>query len=323
VVVIGSGATAVTLVPALAGKAEHVTMLQRSPSYVLSLPEEDSLARRARRLFSPSRAYSVIRWKNALLMTLTFQLARRRPELVKRLIRRGIERLVPPGYDIDTHFTPRYNPWEQRLCLVRDADLFEAIGAGRASIVTDHVEAFTKGGIRLASGGELEADVIITATGLSLLLLGGTQISIDGEQVDLANTVIYRGCMLSGLPNLAFEFGYTNASWTLRCDLTSQFVCRLLAHMEEHGYDSCTPRTPGPAMRTEPFADFSSGYILRSIDSLPRQGSKTPWRLHQNYLLDWLDSKARPIDDSGLMFSRDGAGGGSASATQRRLAVAA
>jgi cation diffusion facilitator CzcD-associated flavoprotein CzcO len=237
-------------------------------------------------------------------MVFTFQLARRRPELAKKLVRRGLERQLPPGYDIDTHFTPHYNPWEQRLCLVRDADLFEAIGADQASIVTDQVDTFTPAGVRLASGRELEADVIVTATGLALLLLGGTQLSIGGEPIDLPRTVVYRGCMLSGVPNLAFEFGYTNASWTLRCDLVSQFVCRLLAHMDERGYSSSTPRAPDPSMPIEPFADFSSGYILRSIDQFPKQGSKTPWRLNQNYLLDWFDSKARPIEDPGLEFSR-------------------
>jgi monooxygenase len=311
VVVIGSGATAVTLVPALAETAAHVTMLQRSPSYVLSMPSDDALARKAQQLLPAGRAYSLIRWKNALLMMLTFQLARRRPELAKRLIRRGLERALPPGYDIDRHFTPRYGPWKQRLCLVRDADLFEAIGDGRASIVTDEIESFTEAGIRLASGGELDADLVVTATGLNLLLLGGMGISIDGRELDLARTVIYRGCMLSEIPSFAFAFGYTNASWTLRCDLTSQYVCRLLSHMQQHGYSSCVPRNGDPSLRTEPFADFSSGYILRSIEQFPKQGSKAPWRLHQNYLLDTLMLRTRPIDEPALQFVRNGSSAGS------------
>ena len=306
VIVIGSGATAVTLVPSLAQRAAHVTMVQRSPSYVLSLPGQDSLAAKIYRLLRPRRAYAVVRWKNALLMTLTFQLARRRPELAKRLIRRGVERRLPAGYDVETHFKPRYDPWEQRLCLVRDGDLFEAIGDGRASVVTDQIESFTEDGIRLRSGQELAADLIVTATGLNLQLFGGSALRVDGQELDPADAIIYRGCMLSGAPNLAFAFGYTNASWTLRCDLTAQYVCRLLSYMDERGYASCAPRRPDPALSTLPFADFSSGYIVRSIDELPRQGTKTPWRLNQNYLLDVLMLKARKIDEPAIEFSRDG-----------------
>jgi monooxygenase len=323
VVVIGSGATAVTLVPALAEKAEHVTMLQRSPSYVLSLPKEDPLAKRVRGVLPERRAYALIRWKNALLMALIFQLSRRRPELVKRLIRGWLERLLPPGYDIDTHFTPRYNPWEQRLCLVPDADLFEAIGEGRASIVTDRIETFTESGIRLASGGELPADLIVTATGLNLLLLGGMKLTIDGEDVNLAERLIYRGCMLSGVPNAALAFGYTNASWTLRCDLTCQYVCRLLAHMDAHGYSSCTPRNRDSSMAVEPFVDFSSGYFLRSLETFPKQGSRAPWRLYQNYLRDWAALKTRRVDEPSMQFARAGAPAPSAVATHTPAAAAA
>jgi monooxygenase len=303
VVVIGSGATAVTLVPALAEKAEHVTMLQRSPSYVVSLANEDPLAKRFRGVLPEQRAYALIRWKNALLMALTFQLSRRRPELVKRLIRGWLERLLPPGYDIDTHFTPRYNPWEQRLCVVPDADLFEVIGDGRASVVTDQIETFTETGIRLASGGELPADLIVTATGLNLLLLGGIKLTIDGDEVNLAERLIYRGCMLSGVPNAALAFGYTNASWTLRCDLTCRYVCRLLAHMDEHGYGSCTPVNRDASMALEPFVDFSSGYFLRSLESFPKQGSRAPWRLYQNYLRDWAALKTLPVDEPTMAFA--------------------
>ena len=306
VIVIGSGATAVTLVPALADKAEHVTMLQRSPSYVVSLPREDPLASVARRLLSPTRAYALVRWKNAMLMTTTFQLSRRRPELMKKLIRKGVERAAPPGYDVEKHFTPRYNPWEQRLCLVPDGDLFEALGNGTASIVTNQIESFTERGIRLASGGELEADLIVTATGLNLQLLGGVQLSIAGQEVHPSATMTYRGSMLSGVPNFAFAFGYTNASWTLRCDLTCQYVCRVLSYMDEHGYASCLPENHDRSVTAEPFIDFSSGYVVRSIGDFPAQGSKAPWRLYQNYLLDLLSLKHRPVDDGALEFSRDG-----------------
>jgi cation diffusion facilitator CzcD-associated flavoprotein CzcO len=323
VIVIGSGATAVTLVPAVAEKAEHVTMLQRSPSYMMSLPREDPLAGAARRLLSPSRAYALVRWKNALLMTLIFQLSRRRPELMKKLIRKGVQRALPPGYDVEKHFTPRYNPWEQRMCLVPDADLFEYVADGRASIVTDEIESFTERGIRLASGGELEADLIVTATGLNLLLLGGTKLSIAGQEVSPPDTMIYRGCMLSDVPNFAFVFGYTNASWTLRCDLSCQYVSRVLAHMDEHGYASCVPRNHDRSLTTEPFADFSSGYIVRSIRDFPRQGSKAPWRLNQNYLLDVMSLKRRPVDDTALEFSPDGLAAASSAAASGQVAAAA
>jgi monooxygenase len=302
VVVIGSGATAVTLVPALAQQAEHVTMLQRSPSYVLSLPAEDGLARVARRVLSPRRAYSLVRWKNALAATIFFQLSRRRPGLIKNFIRRGLERHLPPGYDIDTHFTPRYNPWDQRLCLVPDADLFEAISAGRASVVTDQIDTLTETGVRLASGGELEADLIVTATGLILQPLGGAALGVDGRDVDLPSTIIYRGCMFSDLPNFSMVFGYTNASWTLKADLTCEFVARLLRHMDAHDYSYCVPRNRDPAMATEPFVDFSSGYFQRSLAQLPKQGARRPWRLNHNYLLDRLSLRRRPVEDGVLEF---------------------
>ena len=303
VVVIGSGATAVTLVPALAEEAEHVTMLQRSPSYVLSLPGEDSVAPLARRFLSPRRAFGLIRWIHVLGATILFQLSRRRPQLVKKLIRRGLERNLPPGYDIDTHFTPNYNPWDQRLCLVPDADLFEAIGSGRASVVTDQIETFTEKGIRLASGGELEADLIISATGLILQPLGGAELTVDGQEVDLPSTLFYRGCMFSDIPNLAMVFGYTNASWTLKADLTCQFVARLLRHLDDGGYAYCVARNRDPSMKTVPFIDFSSGYFLRAMEQLPKQGTKQPWRLNQNYLIDTLKLKRAPIEDGVLEFS--------------------
>jgi cation diffusion facilitator CzcD-associated flavoprotein CzcO len=302
VVVIGSGATAVTLVPALAERAAHVTMLQRSPSYIVSLPAEDPIAKLLRRVLGVRLAYPLVRWKNVLLTMLSFQLSRRRPRLVKAMVRKGIERRLPPGYDIDTHFKPRYGPWDQRLCLVPDGDLFEAICAGHASIVTDRVEEFTERGIRLQSGTELEADLVVTATGLNLLALGGMQLFIDGNEVDPAQTMSYKGMMLSGVPNMAITFGYTNASWTLKADLTGSYVCRLLNYMDEHRYARCVPRRD-PSMPELPFIDFSSGYVQRAIDRFPRQGAKAPWRLYQNYALDIVSLRLGAIEDGTMEFS--------------------
>jgi monooxygenase len=302
VVVIGSGATAVTLVPAMAETAAHVTMLQRSPTYIASLPAEDRIATRLRR-FLPDRAvYSIVRWKNVLMQTAFYQLSRRRPEAVKRFIRRGVERALPPGYDIDKHFTPRYNPWDQRMCLVPDSDLFEAISSGDASVVTDRIASFAERGIELESGEELEADVVVTATGLNLLFLGGLQLTVDGEEVDIPSTMTYKGMMLSGVPNLAFTVGYTNASWTLKADLTSEYVCRLLGHMDAHGYRRCAPEID-PTVTEEPLLDFTSGYVLRSLDQFPKQGSKEPWKLRQNYVFDIRAIRRGPIDDGAMRFS--------------------
>jgi len=298
VVVIGSGATAITLVPAMAERAAHVTMLQRSPSYVVTLPAEDGFARLVQRLLSPKAAYALVRWKNVLLMLGSFHLSRWKPDFMRNVIRKGVVKHLPDGYDVDTHFNPHYNPWEQRMCLVPDSDLFEAIADGSASVVTDAVDTFTETGVKLASGKELEADVIVTATGLNLLLLGGIEVSLDGEPVDFAKRVAYKGMMICGVPNLALTLGYTNASWTLKCDLTSEYVCRLLNHMDQHGQTSCTPVAPGPSVPLEPFIDFNSGYVLRSIDTLPRQGATSPWRLHQNYFRDVRLLRRGPVDDS-------------------------
>ncbi len=304
VVVVGSGATAVTLVPALAESAEHVTMLQRSPSYVVSVPGEDPIAKVFRRVLPPRLAYAVTRWKNVLLTMLIFQLSRRRPGWIKSMLRKGAEKRLPPGYDIDTHFKPSYNPWDQRMCLVPDGDLFEAICDGRASVVTDHIDTFTETGIRLRSGAELQADLIVTATGLNLLAVGGMQIAVDGREVTPAESMSYKGMMLGGVPNLAFAFGYTNASWTLKADLTCGFVCRLLNHMDEHGYAQCTPLRSDPSITEEPFIDFSSSYVLRAIEHFPKQGSKAPWRLYQNYALDILTLRFGAIEDGTMRFSR-------------------
>jgi monooxygenase len=307
VVVIGSGATAVTLVPAMAREAAHVTMLQRSPTYIISLPGEDPIARVLRRVLPIKLAYSILRWKNVLLTMLSFQLSRRRPEFAKALVRKGLERNLPSGYDIDRHFKPSYNPWEQRLCLVPDGDLFEAISEGRASIVTDQIESFTANGIALQSGEELEADVIVTATGLNLLVLGGIQIAVDGEEIDVSQTLGYKGMMLSGVPNLALTFGYTNASWTLKCDLTCEYVCRVLKHMDEHGMQICVAHNNDPTLQTEPFLDFSSGYVQRAISKFPKQASRAPWRLYQNYALDILSLRFGSLEDEAMNFARAGA----------------
>jgi monooxygenase len=303
VVVIGSGATAVTLVPAMAERAAHVTMLQRSPSYVVTLPADDPISNFLRRWLPSKAAYAVTRWKNVLLTMASFQLSRRRPELMKKLIRKGLLNHLPAGYEVDVHFNPRYNPWEQRLCLVPDSDLFEVIADGRASVVTDGIETFTETGIELSSGAELEADVIVTATGLNLLLFGGIDLAVDGEPVDFSKTIAYKGMMICGVPNFAMALGYTNASWTLKCDLIAHYVCRLLNHMDAHGYAASTPQPPHPSLPTEPFIDFNSGYVLRSIDMLPRQGATSPWRLHQNWFRDVRLLKRGPVDDS-MEFSQ-------------------
>jgi len=304
VVVIGSGATAVTLVPTLAQSAAHVTMLQRSPSYIVSLPAEDGIANRLRRVLPARTAYAIVRWKNVLRTLLSFQLSRRRPGLVKALLRKGVEKQLPEGYDIDTHFKPRYGPWDQRLCLVPDGDLFAAISAGRASVLTDQIDTFTEKGLKLASGSEVEADLIVTATGLNLLALGGLRIAIDGSEVDLSQTMSYKGMMLSDVPNMAMALGYTNASWTLKCDLTCDYVCRLLNHMDEHGYAQCVARNRDPSVIEQPFIDFSSSYVLRSIEQFPKQGSKAPWRLRQNYPLDIMSLKFGAVEDGAMQFSR-------------------
>jgi len=297
IVVIGSGATAVTLVPALAHDAAHVTMLQRSPTYIVSRPGEDKVADSLRRHLPAHTAHAIIRWKNVLLTQFSFELSRRAPALVKKGIRKGVMAALPKGYDIDTNFTPRYDPWDQRVCLVPDGDLFAAITDGGADVVTDTIESFTRTGIRLKSGTELPADIVVTATGLAMQFLGGIALDVDGIEVVPGQTVAYKGIMLCGVPNLASTFGYTNASWTLKADLTAEYVCRLLDLMDERRMRQCTPKAPDPTLPTEPFIDFSSGYIARSMADLPNQGSTTPWRLHQNYLRDtWLLRFAK-VDD--------------------------
>ena len=303
VVVIGSGATAVTLVPALAERAAHVTMLQRSPTYVVSRPTEDKIANRIRAFLPARAAYAVSRWKNILLGIFFYNLARKQPSVMKRLIAKGVKKEL--GADFDTkHFTPNYNPWDQRLCLVPDSDLFRAIRNGRASIVTGEIETFTETGLRLKSGEQLESDLIVTATGLVLKLMAGLQLVVDGAPVDISKTLAYKGMMYSDVPNAASAFGYTNASWTLKCDLTAEYVCRLLKFMDKNGYAQCTPRVNDESIEAEPVLDFTSGYVQRAIDTLPRQGSKTPWRLHQNYVKDVAMLRFGRLDDGAMEFKK-------------------
>ena len=300
VVVIGSGATAVTLVPAMAEEAGHVTMLQRSPTYVVSLPARDPLAQRLSRL--PEQvSFPLVRWKSILLAMASYQLSRKRPDVLRGLIRKATARQLPDHIDVDTHFKPTYDPWDQRLCFVPSGDLFKALRRGTASVVTDTIETFTERGIRLGSGEEVEADVIVTATGLNLKPFGGIELTVDGTAVKLPETMAYKALMLSGVPNFAFTIGYTNASWTLKADLVAEYVCRLLAHLDTHGHRSVVP-VAEPGIGQQPFMDFSSGYVLRSLGNLPKQGDRAPWRLRQNYLHDVRTIRRDAIDDGVLRF---------------------
>ncbi|MFJ8204059.1 flavin-containing monooxygenase [Micromonospora chalcea] len=304
VVVIGSGATAVTLVPAMAERAAHVTMLQRSPTYVIALPSRDPFADAARRWLPPKAAYTVARWKNVALGVANFQLSRRAPGVVKRFLRRAAKGRLPAGYDVERHFSPRYDPWDQRLCVVPDGDLFTVLREGRASVVTDTIDTFTEHGLRLASGEELPADIVVTATGLNLLALGGMTLAVEGADVDLASTVAYKGMMLSGVPNFAMTIGYTNASWTLKADLVATYVCRLLRYLDETGQQIVTPLAPDTD-DLAPIIDLQSGYVLRAVDQLPKQGPRAPWRLHQNYPRDVRLMRHGPLTD-GVRFARAG-----------------
>ncbi|SCK59548.1 Predicted flavoprotein CzcO associated with the cation diffusion facilitator CzcD [Variovorax sp. HW608] len=303
VVVIGSGATAVTLVPALARSAAHVTMLQRSPSYVLSLPSVDPFAQWLRRHLGFATSHALTRWKNVLVSVGIFKLCRRRPAFAKSALLKQVRRQLGPEYDIDRHFTPRYNPWEQRLCFVPDGDLFKAIRSGRASVVTDTIESFTEGGLKLAGGAELPADLVVTATGLKLKLVGGLEMRVDGHKLVPAELVNYKGVLFAGVPNFASISGYTNASWTLKADLASTFVCRLLNHMRRTGARQCVPRADGETMALQPWVDFSSGYFQRAMDQLPKQGTRKPWKLNQNYLADLMTLRFGAVDDGVMRFS--------------------
>ncbi len=302
VVVIGSGATAVTLVPELAKGGAQVTMLQRSPTYVVSRPGEDKVANWLRSKLPDKLAYGITRWKNVLFGMFFYRMARRKPERTKERLLGMVREHLGPDYDIATHFTPRYNPWDQRLCLVPDADLFGAINAGKATVVTDTIDRFVAEGIRLVSGETLPADIVVTATGLDLQLMSGVDFTVDGRRIDLGQALQYKGMMFSDVPNLTYTFGYTNASWTLKADLVATYVCRLLNTMKKRGMRQATPHNDDPTMAVEPFVDFSSGYIQRAADRLPKQGTKKPWRLNQNYALDVLALKFGSVDDS-MTFS--------------------
>lgn len=302
VIIIGSGATAVTLLPALAKTAAHVTMLQRSPTYIVSMPEQDKIFNRLRRVLPLRWAYGLSRWKNIAYMMYAYNLAQRFPNFVKTAIVKMVSKHLGAEYDVATHFTPRYNPWEQRLCLVPDSDFFLAIKAGRASVETGQIERFTESGIRMQSGAELEADIVITATGLALQALGGAEISVNGQRIDLSKTLAYKGVMFSGVPNLAAIFGYINASWTLKADLISTYVCRLLKLMDRKGVRQVTPRSDESPVAH--FVEkFTPGYMQRAVDKWPKQAAKAPWRVHQNYLRDIWALKWSPLDDGGLEFS--------------------
>ncbi|MDX6636582.1 MAG: monooxygenase [Solirubrobacterales bacterium] len=304
VVVVGSGATAVTLVPAMARDAEHVTMLQRSPSYIIPRPGRDEIAAKLMRVLPAKATYWVMRWVNWSLAMLSFVVSRRRPDFAKRLFRRIVTAQLPAGYDVAKHFSPRYNPWEQRLCVAPDGDLFDVLGDGSASIATDTIETFTESGIKLASGEELEADIVITATGLDLIPLGGVTLEVNGAAVDVSERLMYRGMMLSGVPNLAVALGYPNASWTLKVDITLEYVCRLLSYMDARGYAEVVAVNDDPTVTPQPVLDLSSGYILRALEIFPNQGSKVPWRLHQNWARDKFSLRFASFDDRALHFSR-------------------
>ena len=303
VVVIGSGATAVTLVPAMAEKASHVVMLQRSPTYIASLPMKDPIANGLRRVLPARMSGPVVRWFKALTTQGFYRVSKKRPKLVKRILRKGLERQLPKGYDIDTHFTPSYDPWDQRFCAVPDGDLFKAIRKGSVSVVTDRIESFTEKGLRLESGSELDADVVVTATGLELLFLGGIELSVDGVPVDIPNKLAYKGMMLEDVPNAAMAVGYTNASWTLKCDLTCQYVVRLLNRMHDTGLRQCTPVNRDASIEREPLLGLHSGYIMRSVHKFPKQGSKFPWQVHQSYLADYRALSRAGLEDEAMVFS--------------------
>ncbi len=305
VVVIGSGATAVTLIPALANSgAGHVTMLQRSPTYVGSLPNPDPFAARVNTALPTKPAFAFNRWKAILFQMAQYQLSRRFPQYMRKTLMTMAKRRLPEGYDVERHFGPSYKPWDERLCLAPNGDLFRTIRKGQADVVTDTIDRFTKAGIRLTSGEELEADIIVTATGLNLQLFGGAAIRRNGQPVNLHDTMAYKGMMLTGLPNMAFTIGYTNASWTLKADLVSEFFCRVLNHMDSKGFDKVVPGQPSDDIEERPLMDFTPGYVLRALDYLPKAGSRTPWRLKQNYLLDINLIRRGKVGDEALQFSK-------------------
>ena len=303
IVVIGSGATAMTVVPEMAKSAAHVTLLQRSPSYIFNLPAVDAIATGLKRWLPARVAYPLVRMKNIAVGAAMFQFARRRPERAKRWLLGMVKERLPPGFDVARHFTPRYDVWDQRVCVVTDGDLFKAIGTGAVSVITDEIDTFTVQGIRLKSGADVPADIVVVATGLTLNVFGGIDIAVDGARVEAARSLTYKGAMLGGVPNLAYTFGYTNASWTLKAELTARFVCRLIRHMHSKGYAVAMPR-PDPHIEERPLIEFSSGYVMRASRLLPKQGSMRPWKVHQNYFLDALALRFGRIDDGIMAFGR-------------------
>ncbi|NML42164.1 NAD(P)/FAD-dependent oxidoreductase [Ramlibacter sp. G-1-2-2] len=305
VVVIGSGATAVTIVPEMARRGAQVTMLQRSPSYILPVPARDGVGAALQRWLPAGLAYRLVRWKNILAAWALYQAARRWPEGVRRWLM-DMARKQLPGVDVERHFAPPYAPWDQRLCFIPDADLFAALRSGRASVATDDIETFTPTGLRLRSGATLDADIVVAATGLQLQMLGGTRLMVDGEPVNLARRVAYRGFMFNGVPNLAMTMGYTNASWTLRAELVARHLCRLLLHMRKRGDDFCVPVYDEPEPATRLAIDLSSGYVQRAAAVLPRQGERAPWRVMQNYLQERIALRWSRLDDGALRFARAG-----------------
>jgi monooxygenase len=304
VVVIGSGATAITLVPEIAQRAEHVTMLQRSPSYIVALPARDRIAAVLRRVLPESVSYRLVRWKNVLLASTFYNFCRARPAAARRLIAKGARHFLGPQFDVGRHLNPSYNPWEQRLCIAPDADVFRAVRSGKASIVTGAIERFTAGGLRLASGEEIQADIVVTATGLKVKVLGGAVLRVDGQRVDVSKATVYRGAMYSGVPNCAVTFGYTNASWTLKCELISRYVCRLLNRMHKRGEAYCVAVAQGDEAEPGPFLDLSSGYLQRAAGELPRQGRRAPWRVYQSFFRDFISLRLAPLDDGLLRFEK-------------------
>jgi monooxygenase len=305
IVVIGSGATAITLIPALVNSgAGHVTMLQRSPSYVGSLPDVDPIAAKANKYLPEKAAHVVNRWKAIIFSTAQYQLARKFPKYMRKTLLTMAQRRLPEGYDVEKHFGPRYNPWDQRLCLAPNGDLFKTIRKGTADVVTDTIETFVPQGIKLTSGEVVDADIIVTATGLNMQLLGGLAPTLNGQPIDLTSLMTYKGLMFSGIPNFAITFGYTNASWTLKADLVSEFVCRVLNYMDDNGVDRVVPEHPGAGVDEQPFMDFAPGYFLRVIDQLPKSGSKSPWKLKQNYFFDVRMIRQGKVDDEALHFTK-------------------
>ena len=303
VTVIGSGATAITLVPAIAEKAQKVNMLQRSPTYVIGIPDWDPITEVFRKLLPSQLASTLNRLKNVWIAVGFFEAARKWPKIARRAIRAHNRRQLGDSCDVDVHFNPSYNPWEERICLAANSDLFKAIKSGKAEVVTDHIETFTETGIKLKSGAELEADIVVTATGLDLVPLGNIQFTIDDQQWTPGKSMTYKGMMFRDVPNLALASGYTNASWTLKCDLTSKYVCRLINHMDENDHQYCTPRNRDPSIEELPFVDFRSGYIQRAMEKFPKQGSKAPWKLHQNYVIDIFSLKYGTLEDDVMEFT--------------------